>query len=180
MEKKKGPRTQEMLNVAKLISSEAQGISLISEWEEYFQTNYKLSLPEALRLSKEWKQYITIPVTSFSKELGALESTVAFLHDTHHLSFSEMGKMLNRNPRTIWTAYSKSKEKVPFALVPRQTSVQIPLYLLADRKHTIMEIVCSILKEHYGLTNHKIATHLHRSDSFVWITLRRHRQKKKK
>ncbi|MBI4158712.1 sigma-70 region 4 domain-containing protein [Candidatus Woesearchaeota archaeon] len=45
------------------------------------------------------------------RKLGVLEIIVKFLHEKCHLSFAEIARLLHRDPRTIWTTYSRGKKK---------------------------------------------------------------------
>ena len=60
--------------------------------------------------AKETKYYV--PVSALSdRRLGVLESVVKFLKENYELNYSEIGRLLGRDPRTIWTAYSRGKNK---------------------------------------------------------------------
>ncbi|MFH1409531.1 MAG: hypothetical protein ABIH34_06480 [Nanoarchaeota archaeon] len=53
-----------------------------------------------------------IPVKIFeNRNLGPLEAICIFLKDTLRMSYRDIGKMLKRNERTIWTAYHQGKKK---------------------------------------------------------------------
>lgn len=170
-------KLNELLSFSGLLSQEAEGISVVSEWDEYFKKRYNLSIGKILEAASKWQNYISIPVTAFNRPSGGLESAVRFLREVHKLKFSEIAKLLNRDPRTVWTAYRKSKAKEPFYVPPRRTKYQIPVRTLSSRKHTVMESVCYVLKEHYHMRNHDIAKAIGRTDPYVWITLRRYYDK---
>ncbi len=53
-----------------------------------------------------------IPVSVFRKELGMQEAVCLYLRDEQGLTFAEMAKVLHRDYKTVWTAYSKAKKKV--------------------------------------------------------------------
>ena len=59
---------------------------------------------------KESKFYIPISALT-NRKLGVLESVVKFLKENYELNYSEIGRLLGRDPRTIWTAYSRGKKK---------------------------------------------------------------------
>ena len=59
---------------------------------------------------KETKYYIPASALT-NRRLGVLESVVKFLKENYELNYSEIGRLLGRDPRTIWTAYSKGKKK---------------------------------------------------------------------
>ena len=59
---------------------------------------------------KETKFYV--PVSALiDRKLGVLESVVKYLRENYELNYSEIGRLLGRDPRTIWTAYSRCKKK---------------------------------------------------------------------
>ena len=59
---------------------------------------------------KEAKYYV--PVSALvNRKLGVLESIVKFLKENCELNYSEIGRLLGRDPRTIWTAYRRIREK---------------------------------------------------------------------
>ena len=59
---------------------------------------------------KEAKYYIPASALT-NRKLGVLESVVKFLKENYELNYSEIGRLLGRDPRTIWTAYSRGKKK---------------------------------------------------------------------
>lgn len=53
-----------------------------------------------------------IPITIFTnRKYSVLENLSMYLKDVHGLSYHDIGILLRRNERTIWTAYSRSKKK---------------------------------------------------------------------
>jgi hypothetical protein len=55
---------------------------------------------------------LTIPASIFrDRELSVLEAITEYLKDRRNLRYSEIAQLLNRDDRTIWTAYRRSKEK---------------------------------------------------------------------
>lgn len=54
----------------------------------------------------------SVPVSIFhNHKLGALESLVLYLKESRQMKYSEIGRLLSRDPRTIWISYSKAKKK---------------------------------------------------------------------
>ena len=60
---------------------------------------------------KEGKFYVPISALT-NRKLGVLENIVKFLKENYELNYSEIGRLLGRDPRTIWTAYSRGKNKI--------------------------------------------------------------------
>jgi len=47
----------------------------------------------------------------FAQKFTVLENLVLHLKDKSGMRFSQIAKMLNRDPRTIWTVYTRAKKK---------------------------------------------------------------------
>ena len=55
---------------------------------------------------------IHVPTGIFrDRKVKVLEALVRYLHEEHQMNYSQIGRLLNRNPRTIWTAYQKARKK---------------------------------------------------------------------
>jgi len=75
-------------------------------WSSYNQAKKK-----AYNLEFETSA-IMIPVSIFTdRNLGILEAIVKYLRETFEMRYSEIGVLLNRDGRTIWTAYNRCKNK---------------------------------------------------------------------
>lgn len=60
----------------------------------------------------ESKDNINIPVYIFrDRSLSVLEVLVEYLKDRLKLNYHEIGILLNRDERTVWTCYHRAKEK---------------------------------------------------------------------
>jgi hypothetical protein len=55
---------------------------------------------------------IHIPIEIFKdRHAAVLESLVEYMKDTYQLSYADIGKLMNRSERTIWTVYRRAKTK---------------------------------------------------------------------
>lgn len=55
---------------------------------------------------------VNIPSSVFcDRVLSPLEAVVEYLKDKEGFSYSEIGKILNRDERNIWTVYNRAKKK---------------------------------------------------------------------
>jgi hypothetical protein len=55
---------------------------------------------------------VLIPVSIFKKEkLTPFEAMVKYLKEEKNLNYRQIGKLLNRDERNIWTVYNRSKKK---------------------------------------------------------------------
>lgn len=53
-----------------------------------------------------------VPVSVFAdRKYSNLESVVAFIKEQYRLKFSEIGALLHRDQRTIWTVYNRARKK---------------------------------------------------------------------
>ena len=122
---------------------------------------------------------LTIPITIFSKKLGALESITKYLKENLGLAYSEIAGILSRDERTIWTAYQKAKEKQSETIEIKKTLVFIPTSILENRKLTILEAVIVYLKKQ-GLRYSEIAKLLDRDQRNIWTIYSRAVRKTKR
>ena len=57
--------------------------------------------------------YITIPPSIFHKyPLAVLESIVVYLKDERNLTYHEIGVLLDRDERNVWTVYKRARKKL--------------------------------------------------------------------
>ncbi len=55
---------------------------------------------------------IVLPVEIFKdRKVSVLEIISEYLKDHYHLTYHEIAVMMNRDDRTIWTAYNRAKKK---------------------------------------------------------------------
>lgn len=81
--------------------------SLSNIWQTY--RNSKRRHPESL---KYYPSRYDIPLTDlYSERLSILEMICCYLKDAHNLRFSTIAKLIQRNPRTIWTTYNRAQLK---------------------------------------------------------------------
>ncbi len=60
----------------------------------------------------EVESSVLIPSNIFKdRNLAVLESLVEYLKEIRGFSFHEIGVLLNRDERNIWTVYSRAKKK---------------------------------------------------------------------
>jgi len=122
------------------------------------------------------RKEINIPITIFSKELGALESLVKYMKENLNMNYHEIAKELNRDERTIWTAYKKAKEKQKEPIKIKETDISIPLSIFKDRKLTILESIIIYLKEK-EMKYSEIAELIDRDQRNIWTIYSKARKK---
>jgi len=127
---------------------------------------YKLNNKEITSFIEIRKQ-IQIPTNIFSKKLGALEAITKYLRENLNLNYKEIAVLLNRNERTIWTAYNKSKQKQSKPLEIKEIKISMPVSIFKNKKPTILESTIIYLKQK-KLKYVEIADLLNRNQRNIW------------
>ena len=52
-----------------------------------------------------------IPVSVFKTKLSILEAAAAYMKEKFNLSYHQIGELLHRNEKTIWTVYHRAQKK---------------------------------------------------------------------
>ena len=75
---------------------------------------YDINSESILQLTQLNKiEELNIPVSIFNNySLSALESVTKYLREELSLRYCEIASLLNRDDRTIWTVYSRIKNKI--------------------------------------------------------------------
>ncbi|MBD3253235.1 hypothetical protein GF386_05865, partial [Candidatus Pacearchaeota archaeon] len=102
---------------------------------ERLKEKYSLSKKYLLELIFE---EIKIPANIFSKKLGALEAVARYMKENLNKSYKEIADLLNRNERTVWTAYKKSREKLSHFKI-KKTDVYLPISIFKNKNLTVLE-----------------------------------------
>ena len=121
---------------------------------------YKLSEQEMIELLG-LKEKDNIPVTIFSKKLGGLEALCKYLKENLGMNYHKIAQELNRDDRTIWTAYKKACEKKKEKIKVRKEDLSIPFEIFKDRRFTILESIIAYLRNK-GMKFKEIASLLER------------------
>jgi DNA-directed RNA polymerase specialized sigma24 family protein len=125
------------------------------------------SIIEELREDARIGREDNIPVTIFSREVGALEVLCKYMKENLGMSYHEIAVRISRNDRTVWTACHKAQEKSKEKISARKTEIFIPASVLGDRKYTILEAVIVHLKGK-GMKFNEIAKLVDRDQRNVW------------
>ena len=72
---------------------------------EHSRQKYKGKMPEN-------GTDIKVPLNVFSdRKLGVLEALVRYLKERYSMRYSEIGNLLSRDQRTVWTVYNRARKK---------------------------------------------------------------------
>ena len=132
------------------------------------------------------REPIFIPLALLSQQqIGSLEAICQYLRDTRALTYTQIGTLLNRDPRTVWTSCSKAKQqegqeasKQRGKQVPTRAEFSVPLAIFADRRLSILEATVVHLREDLGYKPFQIAELLQRDQRVVatiWHRVKRKR-----
>ena len=95
-----------------------------------------------------------------------MEALTKFMKENSAMSYKEIAKSLNRDERTIWTAYNKAKQKQTEIIKAKKTDIFLPMSIF-NKKLTVLESVITYLKQK-GLGYSEIATLLDRDQRNIW------------
>jgi hypothetical protein len=116
---------------------------------------------------------LVVPNTIFfDDKLAILEAIVQYLKEVKKLNYKEIGTVLERDQRNIWTVYSRVKKKQTKP-VSERPSLFIPVSILKDRSLSGFEVIVEYLKEQEKLSFHEIGSLLHRDERNIWTVYHR-------
>jgi len=150
--------------IAELLKRDQRNI-----WITYAKSVKKLGKSLEIHKKEEITNDISIIATIFSNKLGILESLVKYMKENMKLNYKEIAELLNRDQRTVWTAYSKSHDKFKIKIKPDKTLVYLPVGIFKNRELSPLESIIVYLKEQ-GLRYTEIAKLLKRDQRNIWIT----------
>jgi 16S rRNA C967 or C1407 C5-methylase (RsmB/RsmF family) len=152
-------------------SNEASFISLEDKKEITSLINKQIEDYFTSKYQKE--QELLLPVTIFKYKLSSLEIIVKYCRENLNLGFTEIAKLLNRNPKTIWATYNKAKQKFAQRIIPNKSKFFIPTFVFRQRKLSVLESIVVYLKHNYNLDFKSIAKLLNKSYSTILTVNRR-------
>lgn len=135
-----------------------------------------LNLVNDLKRGKENSDLIPIGVFSY-EGFSCLEAIVKYLHENCRLRFVRIGSILNRSSKTIWATYAKAKKKSKDEFSNLTYDITIPVSVFSNRKFSILESLVGFLRDE-GFGNRDVGELIRRSDSTVWSSYRKYKEKK--
>ncbi|MBW2980815.1 hypothetical protein KY360_05355 [Candidatus Woesearchaeota archaeon] len=153
---------------------------LLDLFVKHLREEHKLSIEDVNRLVGGKEKDILLPISIFdNKKLSALEAITKYLKENKELSFHQIGVILNRNERCIWTTNNNSKKKMKEGFVLKPSRFLIPADIFTNRKLSVLENLVKYMKESLELSLHEIAELLHRDDRTIWTVYSRATRKQK-
>jgi|GEM_PF-861057 len=117
-----------------------------------------------------------IPI-NIVKNNSSLESIVIYLKDSTGLKYSEIARLLGRDPRTIWVTYSNAKKKGLKFSSHNNSPYFIPASIFTSRNFSILESIVFYLKNNHSLTINQISDILGKNYQTINTVYRRALQK---
>ena len=153
-------------------------IAGIESFISYLEDKWQISREDLKAFIEKKPEGPQIPVSAFSNgELTALETVCKYLYENIDFTFSQIGRLLSRNPRMIAATYHRANSKFPRKFGLKASPFYIPPSLFENRRLSALENLVVFLKEKHELTFHKIALLLHRDDSTIWTVYSRAKKK---
>jgi len=73
---------------------------------------YQKAKQKQPQMFTEQETSITIPINLFcDRTFSVLEHITRHLKENHNLNYSEIARLLNRSPKTIWTTHQRARKK---------------------------------------------------------------------
>ena len=118
----------------------------------------------------------------FDTNLAILEAVVEYLKEEKGLNYRQIGLILNRDERNIWTIYSRVKKKREIAkkISAPKPRLSVPISVLKDRELSGFEAIVEWLKDEKKLSFHEIGTLLNRDERNIWTVYHRAKVKRGK
>lgn len=136
-------------------------------------------------MAKRGMQAAQIMIASniwYDVSVGVLEALVEYLKEKEKLSYAEIGRMLHRDQRNIWTVYSRvRKKRVAQRMevkLPR-AQFRIPTSIWHDERLSVLEALVVYLKEQKNMNYHAIGELLNRDERNIWTIYDRARKKRR-
>ena len=108
-----------------------------------------------------------IPLNLFSnKKLGIMESLVKFLVENKHMRLNEISNLLNRDNRTVWSVYDKTKKKMKKKIVVKNETF-VPIDIFRKRENGPLKNLVCYCKFELVMRNKDIANVLCRDEKVI-------------
>lgn len=145
------------------------------------EDDFLKALESFIYIYKEGRQKKTpsVPASLFSnRKLGTLEVTVKYLKENLSFNYSQIAKLINRDDRTVWTAYQNAAKKQKEKFLVRKEEYNVPCQAFWEREKGPLESVVIYLKDEMKLSFKDISAMLNRNYRTVWLSYKNGKEKK--
>jgi len=157
-----------------------EGLSTKVSYEQVLQNLLKelvkeqdFKLSQLVKIFQEAKEEQMIPLSIFSYKLHPLESLSKYLKEVEKLSYQKIALLLDRNDKSVWAAYQRSKKKMRAKFIFGKEMYNIPISIFADHNFSLLENVVIYLFKIHQLTNPQIAKLLKKSPNSIAVLKKR-------
>jgi len=144
--------------------------------------DFLIALESFIDIYKEEKvkeEHLLFPAGLFAqRKLGVLETLVKCLKENFSMSYIEIAQLLNRDERTIWSAYNDAAQKHKEKFFLKDEKHPVPANIFSDRKLGPLESLVLYLKDEAGLSIKQISELLGRKYRTIWLTYHNARKKR--
>ncbi len=139
------------------------------------------SLLEEYKSSRSVNGIPRLPLSFFSnRKLGILESLVKSLKENFNLNYSKIAEIINRDDRTVWTAYYKSKEKLSKRFSANGEEPAVPCDIFSERSIGPLEALTIYCRDQLKLSFNEISHILNRDYRTIWLSYNNGKKKRGK
>jgi hypothetical protein len=113
---------------------------------------YNIGIEELLKFEEKEKEELQIPIAIFNQNISPAEVLSKYLKENLGLNFREIGKLINRDERTIWINYRNAikKKKLKIKIKKKlkiEKLINISVKIFSDRRLSVLESIVKYLKE---------------------------------
>ena len=126
---------------------------------------------------KDNQNNLFVPLNIFCNGLSGLEAISKYLKDVNKLKYCEIAKLIDRDDRTVWGAYSNASKKYNAGFNSENSNFNIPLSIFNKRPLSILETLTGFLKEDLNLRYCEIASLINKDQRTVWTAYNRAKKK---
>lgn len=153
-----------------------EAIKLFGSVVDFLRENYGVSLQELVEINQQTPKEISVPAGVFSFLLSPSEALCKYLKEKFEFNFHELGKLIGRDERSVWTSYRRAIKKMPSSFYIEER-ILIPVSIFKDRKLSILEHVVVYLKDNLKFTNYKTAKLLNKKPGAIYTAYKRAKKK---
>lgn len=112
---------------------------------------------------------VFLPLSIFETNLCCLEAISVYTKDFIGMNFSDTARLIHRDPKTIWGAYKRAKQK-GWHIGKTSGKERIELSVFSDREFSTLESLVFHLKERKKFRLTEIARLTSRDNRTIWTT----------
>lgn len=120
---------------------------------------------------------VSLPLSIFGNELSGLEAITKYLKEIGY-RFCDIAKLIGRDDRTIWDAYTRACEKEKDSIV-EESDYYIPIEVFNNRILSILESLAMYLNDELNMKYCKIANFINKDQRTIWTVCNRAKKKLK-